>query len=368
MKLRHVIALIPFAAACSNEEPTAPDLSPRYARPSGGSQTAITPIQLGNLKQINCTQTSAYSINDAVPSTVGGYCVRNGDFRPYLWSAAASKVLANTGMVRAVALDGSGFGEMDFKPFKWQPNGSTVMLPLPDGRPWGTVYEVNADGTAAYGNSQWQEGNNGLAESAAWSFDGSSWSLSNPGFSPSDLTPSGLIAAGGNAGHAARWTLSAGTWSAEALPDDGALSSAALGINQDGSVLSGRIERPNSADPTKTHFEPVVWVSNGTGGWTLMHLGGLNIVEGSAVSVSTQTNGTVVAVGEAWEDLPGSNSQLWAVAWKLPVGASEFDAPTRLSPITRGVSAWATDINSHGEIVGSSYTKTTIVAVMWKLQ
>jgi uncharacterized membrane protein len=367
MKLRHVIALLPLALACSNDEPTVPDISPRYARPTGGSGTTIPAVQLGNLKQINCSETQAYSINDATPSTVGGYCFRNGAYRPYLWSTTGTRVLADTGMVHAVALDGSAYGELDFKPFKWLPDGSTTLLPLASGRSWGSVYAVGANGQSAFGESQWMDGNNTLSESSAWSFDGASWSVNTPGFYANDVTPSGQHAAGASGAHAARWTLSAGTWSADALPDEGALSSVALGINQDGSVLSGKIERPNTADPSVTHFEPVVWISNVSGGWNIKHLGGLNIVEGSAVSVSTQTNGTVIAVGEAWEDLPGPNAQLWAVAWKLPLGASQFNAPIRLSPAAGGVPAWANDINSRGEVVGGSYTKTTQVAVMWKL-
>jgi uncharacterized membrane protein len=164
------------------------------------------------------------------------------------------------------------------------------------------------------------------------------------------------------------WRNVSGSWIIQALPDGGAVSSRANAVNQTGTVIAGVRYIPLPSDPVQTYDEHVAWISDGAGGWTMKILGGFNIREGIAYGVADQIDGSTLVVGESWEDKGGQGSQLWAVAWKKPAGSTEFDPPVRLQPLSKGVPAAATDVNSKGQIVGSSYTGSSVFAVIWQFR
>lgn len=373
MKIRTVsVALLVYAMGCSNEPLTSPDIEPSLARGSGGGggkpvTPGIAAVQLGDLKQLGCSGTAANVINDAVSAVIGGHCSR-ASLSPFIWSAGVGTIIPDTGVVRAVALDGTVFGELDFIPFYRRPGMNPVHLPLPADVTGGSIEAASAGGNLLVGSVSWQVGTSGYGRPGMWTWNGSEWTFSEFPGNGTDITPNGSRIVGSSGGRATTWTLVGGVWSPQTLPDDGAYSSLANGVNQNGTVIVGERRVSLTSDPSVTYPEQVAWISDGAGGWSLKLLGGFNIREGSAKAVATQGDGSIVAVGRAWEDLSGGGEQLWAVAWRLRAGATEFDAPTRLNPLVKGMTAAANDINSRGEIVGYSYTRTAMVAVKWTLQ
>jgi hypothetical protein len=229
---------------------------------------------------------------------------------------------------------------------------------------WGSVSALSANGNIAVGNLQWSSDNHYAP--AIWTFDGTSWSLGNsPGFA-SSISNSGDAIAGSTSGHAAFWRNSAGTWVSETLPDNGAVSSTVLGMNQDGSVLVGERRVPLTNGASGTYEQPVVWTNSG-GAWAMAVLPGINILEGSARRVATRTDGSVVITGYSWEDKAGAGQQQWAVVWIRAAGGTQFAGPTRLDPLAKGQPAEAMDVNAFGQVVGGGPGRAGWTALMWSL-
>jgi uncharacterized membrane protein len=367
MNLRtSLIIACTFAAACTNEISTSPQIDVRYAKggggkPGGGGSVAITPVQLSGR---TCSSAAALATNDAGAVTIGGYCVAK-QTSPFIWTPAGSSIIADTGEVLDVALDGAIVGDLDFKPFYRAPNSQPVILPM-NGRTWGVAEGVSADGTVAVGNLQVSQGSTTVFESAVWTKNGSAWELGTISGFGKKISADARSIAGYAAGHASVWQYSAGAWIAATLPDAGAISSRAYGINQDGTVIVGQREVPLSDGRPGTYEQPVVWTYDGAT-WSMSVLQGINIQEGGAYGVATRLDGSIVAVGYAWEDKAGAGQQQWAVAWVKPVGESQFGAPTRLEPVTKGSYAEARDVNARGQIVGTAAARIGSTAVMWQL-
>ena len=364
---RILIAAALALVACSPEAPTSPDLEPSYARGGNGggdpaASTGILPVQLGDPKSLGCSSTRATSINDALQTVVGGSCSGSVTLNPFIWTSAGSSVLPDTGDVLDVTASGAVAGRLDFRPFYREPGAAPAYLPMTTGMRWGEVSGITADGTFAVGNMSNETSGGG----ALWRFSGGTWVVEELAGSLWGVSSSGTMIVGAQNQRATYWT-NAGAWTATTLPDGGAVESHATAVNQAGTVIVGERNVPAQGDPSLRVRQHVAWISDGAGNWTLQVLGGLNILEGTAYSVATLLDGSVVAVGDSWEDKAGKGAQLWAVAWRKPAGASTFGAPIRLNPISKGQTAGASDINSKGEIVGYSNARIGTVAVMWKL-
>ena len=362
-----ILAAALVLLACSPEATTSPDLEPSYARGGSGgggptAPTGILPIQLGDPKSFGCSSTRAVAVNDAPQTFVGGTCSGSLTLNPFLWTNGGGSVLPDTGDVLDVTSGGAIVGRLDFRPFYREAGSTPVYLPITTGMQWGEVNGITAAGNFAVGSMSSQTINSG----ALWTRAGGTWTVETFSGFPADVSPSGSIIVGSQNQRATVWTNS-GAWTPALLPDGGALESHAIAVNQAGTVVVGVRWVPLESNPSVRVDQHVAWISDGAGNWTLQVLGGLNVLEGEAVGVATQVDGSVVAVGESWEDKAGKGAQLWAVAWQKPAGATSFGAPIRLNPISKGQTAGASDVNSKGEIVGFSYARIGTVAVMWKL-
>jgi hypothetical protein len=367
MTTRRLLLAALAVAACSPEVATSPDLEPTYARGGNGGgepavSTGILPVQLGDPKSFGCSSTRAAAINDATQTVVGGSCSGPVTLNPFIWTTAGASVVPDTGDVLDVAADGAVAGRLDFRPFYREPGNAPVYLPMTTGMRWGEVSGVTPDGTFAVGHMSAETSGSG----ALWKLSAGTWTVEEFSGDLWGVSASGTMVVGSQNQRATVWT-NTGMWTPTTLPDGGALDSHATAVNQAGTVVVGERNVPGQRDPSLRVKQHVAWISDGAGNWTLQVLGGLNILEGTAYSVATLLDGSVVAVGDSWEDKAGKGAQLWAVAWRKPVGASAFSAPIRLSPISKGQNAGASDVNSKGEIVGYSNGKLGAVAVMWKL-
>ena len=363
-----VLAFSFIAAACAPDAPVAPAVDLSFAKgsnPAGG--TGITPIKLGDPKALGCSSAEAKAVNSASSTVVGGHCVRSQP-TPFLWTAGiATLPVAESGMINFVSGSGTAYGHRNSVPFLKAPSSPAVYLPMPAGMSAGDIRASTDDDDLLFGDLWWQDGANTYGKSAVWARTGSGWTISDfPGI-PEDVTPNGAMVVGRSSGRAAFWTNVAGTWTPQPLPDNGATSSQAYGVNESGSVIVGVRYLQLTSDPSQSYDEHVAWVANGTGGWNLEILGGLNIGEGTAADVSDQLDGSTVAVGRSWDDTSGPGGQLWAVAWRKPAGSSHFAAPVRLAPLSKGSTAFANAVNSKGEVVGKAFTRSGGAAVMWKL-
>ena len=369
--LKLVLAFAFFAAACATEAPVAPEADISFAKGGNapGGSTGISPVKLSDPKTLGCTSAAAYAVSNSSPTVVGGDCSRNGVSTPFLWSGGSATLpVSDAGSIAAVSASGTAYGMRNNLPFFIAPGGPATYLPLPAGMVRGSIHAVADDDNLLFGQVEWDEGVNTYINGAIWSRTESGWTISDSPGRVEDVTPDGGIAVGTRTGRAAYWENIGGTWTLQLLPDDGAITARATGVNETGSVVVGVRWIPLESDPSQTYDEHVAWISDGAGGWNLEILDGLNIREGTATDVSTQVDGSTVAVGRSWDDTSGRGGQLWAVAWRLPAGATHFSAPVRLSPLSRGSTAVANAVNPKGEVVGMAYSRAGSFAVMWRLQ
>lgn len=362
-------AAVLVLAACAGELPTETDGTTAFARggkPTGG--TGIQAVALINNKAHACASSAADAISSGPVTYVVGDCVYGGKGRPFLWSAASGAQLLDAvpgGLAaQAVADDGTTFGSDGRSiPFYRPLGGSVSDLPLLQGAFGGTAYDVTRDGTLALGAGFFGSEASGhlWEEPAIWSKSGPSWSVTAAPEGAVVMDGAGDVLAGSHAGQPLVWTRATGGWVQAALPTDGGRTVEVTGINSGGTVIAGHV----LLDFERGEYEPVVWIVDGSGGWTLERLQGLGLPRGLAYDVETLNDGRIVVVGSA--DELGSTLD-WAVAWIRATDATSFAAPVKLTPISRGYSAYATAISVKGEIVGVSRTKgVTEVAVMWKL-
>jgi len=376
MKIRNFLfPLSLFALACTTEQSTAPDAEVRFARGGNGGgnggSTTIAPVRLDDPRKLGCSSTEGFLVYSATPTRVIGSCTRtSGIVSPYLWTSGAggSVLELENAWVRGLTTDGTMFGEVNGSPFFQTVSGFATLLPMPTANPYGDVYDVTPNGETVVGAEERPTPSGWVQIPLVWTRAGTGpWGIEAlPGVGNA-VSASGQTIAGAYSGHAAIFERSGGPFEARTLPDGGAISSRALGINEDGTVVVGARSIPLTLDPTGSYEEHVAWILDAAGGWTLKVLGGLNVGEGRAYSAEYQTDGRLLVVGYSWEDKNGPNEQLWAVAWRQTSGSWDFDAPIRLEPITKGASAIAYSVNSKGEIVGTAWTRKSTVAVMWKM-
>lgn len=358
-----------MAAACAPEAPVAPDADVSFAKGGNvpGGSTGITPVRL-DPKALGCSSSGARAVNSSPTTVAGGFCVRSGQPSPFIWSGGVSTLpVPESGMINAVSASGTAYGHRNFLPFFKAPGGAATYLPLPAGMSWGDVTTATDDDNLLFGYVDWQESTGSYRKAVSWSRAESGWTIDDFPGAVADVTPEGGLVVGALSGRAAYWTKVGGAWTSYTLPDGGALSAEANGVNETGSIIVGVRWMPLAGDPSQSYDEHVAWISNGGGGWDLEILGGLNILEGEAAGVSNQLDGSTVAVGWSWDDTSGPGGQLWAVAWRKAAGSAHFGAPLRLSPLSKGSTATANAVNSKGEVVGRAYSRSSAFAVMWRL-
>lgn len=363
------IAGLALTAACAADvtEPADAELA-RGGRP-GAAADGIAPVALLNHRKLGCSTSAAVAVNSGTPTTITGSCDRNAGAVPFVWTAATGAVTLDAapgGMGgSAVSFDGTTFGSAGWRPYYRRPGGTPIDLPLPAGRTLGEVSDASASGDLVIGYA-FPEGGT-IATAVSWRWSGTGWEI---GTVPpaATLDGDGDVLAGIEGGHAAVWVYASGGWAYQALDDGDAIESRASGVNDDGDVIVGIRVSEATVTPAPSG-EPVAWVSDGAGGWTRQNLAGLSgFSEGEALAVQRLVDGRVAVVGWLWEDLAGAGEQLWAVAWIRAAGSTQFGPPLKLSPLARGASAWARDINVRGEVAGISDGKgLSRSAVKWQL-
>ena len=364
--------LVTFAlvAACAGDAPTAPGEAPFMAKggkPGDGSAGGIVPVTLVNNRSLGCGNSHAYAVSSGATTFATGACMQSGLPVPFVWragSGAQTLALTPGGFGgTAVSDDGTIFGTTaDLKPFVRALNTSAAFLPLPAGAIWGDVTDVTHDGSVATGSAS----NESDSFFVLWRAAGSAWTVEPfPGY-PAAIDADGDVIGGRLALQATVWQRPAGEWIPRELPDDGASKSRVTGINAAGTAIVGTRTLPATSDPSVEYEQPVAWLPDGMGGWSMQLLPGFTFSEGVANSVETLTDGRLVAVGWVWEDQPGGTEQRWAVAWLRSSGGT-FGAPVKLAPLSKGAPGDAEDVNARGEIVGAGWTRSGTSAVMWRL-
>lgn len=358
-------------------------------KPGGGGTTTLAPTIIGDSKGLGCSAILPQRINGAASALVVGYALGCETSEvPFVWSASSGATTGDSLGGRAMAVSDSGvilgFSVVSSQPVEFDELGrETRVLPMPSGFTSGEVYGLTADGTVAAG-SGW----NGTSDypllwqrmSTADPWDEAVVLDSNGGgaVAIADLGAGAFRVAGYGPGNdAVVWTGSITSgWTKTVLPkDSGERRRFVSDINEDGTIVIGYHDVPLPKDPTNDLQQPVVWIHDGTQ-WNLVVLPGAdpNFSEGQAYGIANQDDGSVVAVGYAWEDTPGKKGSLggtmWAVAWRWAVGAAGFATPIKLQPISKGTwgGAAAVDVNRHGTIVGQADTGLTRVAVIWTLK
>ncbi|HEX9166886.1 MAG TPA: hypothetical protein VF862_13315, partial [Gemmatimonadales bacterium] len=134
--------------------------------------------------------------------------------------------------------------------------------------------------------------------------------------------------------------------------------------------IVGVRELPLARDPTVMYDEHVAWIAAGGGGWVLVPLKGTdpNLNEGAGFGVADRTSdGSTIVAGFSWENTSGPGGKQWAVVWRRARGATAFDPPVRLQPLSKTGDAMASGVNTRGEVVGIAWTGSGSLSVMWRL-
>lgn len=359
MKFRSQYACILIGiAACGGESATSPDLAARMARGGGGppsSSGKISGISLADPRRLDCSHLDADALNNTTPTTVAGWCMSPDNPRPFVWNAATGSTVVGggTGFARGVSDYETVVGDFNGRPFYRTADGTVHYFPSLSSSLTGSAAAISADGTHAVGSA---------GGPVLWTRTGSSWVAAPfPGWAQ-ELSADGSVIVGHTSDHAAVWTHSAGVWTHETLPDNGALRSIASGVTADGAVIAGNRDA-SSFDPGSPTKDAVVWLRDGSGAWSAQILQRPGGVGATASAVEYQNDGSLVVVGSYNVD---SNNSI-GLAWRRPVGALSFGSPVTLEPYTKGATSYARDVNVKGEIIGGSGRYGGSRAMMWKL-
>jgi uncharacterized membrane protein len=296
----------------------------------------------------------------------------NPSNKPFIWSAAIGTAATGKSLghwPRAVSDNGTMVGSgPDFSPAEFDLSGTAKALPLPDGVLWGEATGITRDGLYAVGYGQ--TGYNSPYYVLWWGRSSSSgpWQqarIIGLGMARG-VAAGGSLVVGNLDGRAVAWRSNGAGWDRMDLQPAG--PGGAEAVTASGRVIVGARELPLANAPSGTYSEPTAWVASG-GTWLAQTLRGAdpNFDEGTVYGVADQADGSVVAAGFAWQNTSGPGGTPWALAWRLPAGATTFNLPAKLQPLSSiwGASAWA--VNSRGQIVGTGYTGSGRYPVMWKL-
>ncbi len=377
------LALAAMVAGCGSDSATGTMESPALAKggkPGGGTTTTIPQeMKLSNLRDLKCSGIMPTAISRVAGDRVVGYGWCGSGTQLFTWTEAAGPALVGGGSTEGMANDVAGDGTLvghvrvsgNLRPFVI-PGGSgpPVLLPmLPGDGPNGDATAVSDDGrylagTTSSGGVLWTRQSDGTYSGPEL--------IGSVG--PSAVSLDGQVVIGTSGDRAVRW-VKQGSWSVTYLKQDVAgepvYGSSAEAVNARGDVIAGSRALPLDADPGTQYSEPVVWRLVGTE-WVLEPLRGFTFSEGGSQDV-VDYHGSVVVVGEAWEDDPGKGGVLWPVVWTWDrTPAKAFCLPQRLAIISK--QGWgggsAAGVSESGRIVGRAWTSSVSNSgypVTWRL-
>ncbi len=378
------LALAGMVAGCGSDLPTGTMDSALFAKggkPGGETSTTIPlEMKLSNLRELDCSGIEPTAIASVTGGRVVGFGNCGTGMTIFSWTESTGPALIGAGVIEGMALDvaedGTIVGHLregsSLRPFVI-PGGVGVPVLLasyPGDGPSGNATAVAVDGghlagTTSSGGVVWTRQSNG-----AYGYP----ELIGPVL-PNWVSPDGRVVVGTSQERAALWRKNGASWSATYLRQDvdGELvfGSSAEGMNARGDVIAGSRLLSLASDPSIQYSEPVVWKFDGAE-WVVEPLRGFTFSEGAGHDVADY-RGTVVVVGDAWEDVQGKGGTLWPVVWTWDRSAGKaFCSPQRLEVIQK--KGWgggtAAGVSEAGRIVGATWTSSFSSSgypVTWKL-
>lgn len=323
----------------------------------------ILPVNLGTSS--NCRSSHGTAINNAStasPLQVAAYGSNCSGGGALLWTASTGMIDlgliggARWGMTEDVSNDGTTVG--------WLNDGISISLafvrPLGGPMEWlpllnGMIY---SDVTGISPNGQYIVGSN--STDLAW--QAVRWDRSSGNWQPRALDGIGASAVSNNGAVVGTWGGQARIWTESGLVTLPGTDTVAHEISASGTAIAG-FRWQSCPAPCGEYEVPMVWILK-SGVWIAQELQALDGVDSEALGVEV-VNGKAVIVGYGYTK---KDAIMRAVAW-IPDNVGNYGAPIRLAAIGGRSSAWARaeDVNSSGQVVGTSADRAQVTAVMWAL-